>query len=67
MAKVIQSKSGKKIVLLNPAEKGKRFSRQLKSGKGFNGEKLTASQRAFRSGYLAARSDSAKAYKSKRK
>lgn len=64
MAKVIRHKSGKKVVLLNPAEKGKRYARQLKSGfVSETGEKLTKVDRAFRRGYLTARSDNAKAFK----
>lgn len=67
MAFTFQTKSGKKIVLLNPAEKGTRYSRQLKSGKDHQGNILTDTQKAFRSGYLTARQDSAKVYKSKLK
>ena len=52
------------IILRNPAEKGKRYARQLKKGYvSETGEKLTDKQKAWRSGYLSARSDSAKAYK----
>jgi hypothetical protein len=57
-----KTKSGKEIVLLNPAEKGKRFASQLKAGKvAETGEALTDTGRAFRSGYLTARSDNTKA------
>ena len=67
MAYVCKSKSGKKIVLRNPAEKGRRYARQLKSGKVTEtGKKLTKNQKSWRAGYLTARSDSAKAFKSKR-
>ena len=67
MAKVINTKSGKKIILRNPAEKAKRYSRQLKSGQVFEtGKKLTENDIAFRRGYLSARTDNAKAFKSKR-
>lgn len=51
------------IVLLNPAEKAKRYSRQMKNG--FireTGEKLSSNDMAYRAGYLSARRDSAKAY-----
>ena len=62
------------IILRNPAETGKRYARQLKNGKvAETGKSLTKEDKAFRKGYLTARSDSAKAYchnkgiKSKRK
>lgn len=68
MAVVIKSKSGKKIVLLNPAEKGKRYSRQIKSGKvNETGKKLKKTDIAFRLGYLQARQDNADCFKSKKK
>ena len=54
------------IVLRNPDEKAKRYSRQLKSGVvRETGERLTATDKAYRVGYLDARSDNAKAFKSK--
>ena len=63
MAKVIKTKGGKSIKLLNPAEKGKRYANQLKTGKvKETGKKLTDSEKAWRSGYLSARSDSADCY-----
>lgn len=53
------------IILRNPAEKAKRFARQMKNGYiSETGEVLTKEDKAFRAGYLAARSDSAKAYNS---
>lgn len=65
MAKTITTKNGKKITLRNPAEKGKRYASQLKSGiVQETGKKLKNTDRAFRFGYLKARSDNAKAYKS---
>lgn len=68
MASVVRTKKGNKIVLRNPSEKGKRYARQLKSGKvQETGKTLSNTDRAFRIGYLTARSDNAKAYKSKRK
>lgn len=54
------------IVLLNPSEKAKRYARQMK--KGYvqeTGEKLTATDIAFRAGYLAHSVDSSKAFRSK--
>ena len=56
------------IILRNPSEKGKRYARQLKNGKvAETGKSLSKEDRAFRSGYLTARSDSAKAYCHKHK
>ena len=65
MAKIINTKKGKKVVLRNPSEKAKRYARQLKSGQvQETGAKLKPTDKAFRIGYLTARSDNAKAYKS---
>lgn len=64
MAKIINTKKGKKVVLRNPSEKAKRYARQLKSGQvQETGAKLKPTDKAFRIGYLTARSDNAKAYK----
>ena len=61
-----RTKSG--IILRNPAEKARRYARQMKYGAiRETGEQLSATDMAFRAGYLQARSDSAKAYKAKRK
>lgn len=63
MASIVKTKTGKKIVLLNPAEKGKRFARQMKNGcVSETGEKISKNGMAFRAGYLTARGDSAKAH-----
>lgn len=60
---VYKTKNG--IILRNPAEKAKRYSRQLKSGVvRETGKKLSTTDRAYRAGYLDARNDSAKAFKS---
>ena len=68
MAKIINTKNGNKIVLRNPAEKGKRYARQLKNGKvDETGKALSPTDKAYRSGYLQARSDNAKAFNSKNK
>lgn len=78
MAVQVKNNNGKVITLLNPSEKSRKFASELKGnirytndGKlksGKNGELgLSDTQRAYRSGYLQARKDSAKAYKSKRK
>ena len=61
-----KTKSG--IVLLNPAEKGKRYARQMRNGYvSETGKKLDKVQKAYRAGYLDCRSDSAKAYNHNRK
>ena len=68
MAKIFNSKNGKKIVLRNPSEKGKRYARQLKNNRvDETGKELSKTDRAFRIGYLTSRSDNAKAYKHKQK
>ena len=68
MAKIINTRNGKKVVLRTPAEKGKRYARQLKSGRiQETGKALTKEDKAFRIGYLTSRSDNAKAYNSKLK
>lgn len=66
MAKIYTTKKGYKVVLRNPSEKAKRFAHQLKNGRVLEtSKKLTPTDRAYRIGYLSARSDNAKAYKSK--
>lgn len=68
MARVHTTKTGKKIILRNPAEKAKRYARQLKNGYVTEtGEKITKDGRAYRAGYLDSRKDSAKAWKYNRK
>lgn len=71
MAHIVRGRSKKSgnyaIVLRNPAEKAERFAGQLKTGKvKETGKKLTNVDRAYRCGYLDARSDNAKAFKAKR-
>ena len=68
---------GRKFTALNPSGKGAKYAKELKDGKrvtnsgspklNVNGKQmsLTKEQRAFRSGYLQARKDSANAYKAK--
>lgn len=74
MAVKITNKKGKTITLLNPAEKAAKAAAELKIGvHGTNDKKikrdqygnaipLTDTQKAWRSGYLAARKDSAACY-----
>ena len=52
MATLIETKNGKKIVLLNPAERGKRYSRELEKGIKHDGTPLTDTEAAFRMGVL---------------
>ncbi|MDE6201543.1 MAG: hypothetical protein K2M47_06690 [Clostridiales bacterium] len=79
MAKHVTTKSGKKITLLNPAEKGRKFAAELKRNvhatndhkikRDDNGKEipLTDTQKAWRSGYLAARKDNANCHKAKQR
>lgn len=70
----VKNRRGRTVTLLNPAEKGKKYAHELKTGFNFtNAGKvvtdedgplpLNRAQKAFRSGYLKSRSDSSKAYK----
>ena len=64
MAVTVINRKGQTITLLNPSEKGQLYARELKDN--YNprtGDGLTKGQRAYRSGYLDARKDNAKAYK----
>lgn len=77
--RIFSKKTGKEITLLNPSEKATKFAYELKGNiattnegvvkvdKNGNYQKLTDKQRAFRSGYLTSRTDSANAYKAKNK
>ncbi len=63
-----KSKNGKDFTLLNPDEKARKSAVELKTGKNvYTGETLTATQKAYRSGYLASRKDSANCYNAKNK
>ena len=76
MAVIVKNHRGKEVVLLNPQEKRNKYFCELKHGvkctnagecKIRNGKnvKLKDTERAYRSGYLAAQKDSAKAFKSR--
>ncbi len=65
MAKLIKTKSGKEIALLNPSERAKKYSRELKHGKKRNGQPLTEAEAGFRMGVLNERSLQAKIYNRK--
>ena len=62
MATLINTKNGKKIILLNPAERGKRYSRELANGRKHDGTPLTETEAAFRMGVLNERKTQAKIY-----
>ena len=74
---ILTTADGKVIRLMNPAEKGKKAAFELKTGVKYtnlgqvktdkNGTpiKLKPKEKSWRSGYLDARSDNAKAYKAK--
>lgn len=79
MAKTVKTKKGNTIVLLNPAEKGAKFAKELRSKYRLTNDlnvkcdndgvplELSKEARAYRSGYLAARKDSANCYKAQQK
>lgn len=61
-----RNRFGQERQLLNPAQKGRRYAKELKTGRNmYNGYYLRPNQKSFRSGYLKARTDSANAFKSK--
>lgn len=74
---VVDVNTGVRKKLLNPAGKGRKFAAELKSNKHYTNDgktkvtksgklkRLTDTERSYRSGYLQARQDSAKAFKSK--
>ena len=78
MARKVRTKNGNTITLLNPAEKSKKYAKELRTGKKYtndgavkkdnNGKviKLGKKERAYRGGYLDGRKENAKAYKSKK-
>lgn len=75
MARQVKNRNGRVITLLNPSEKGAKYASELRSGfpktndgrpkldKNNSQSRLTKEQRAYRSGYLDAQRDSAKAWK----
>lgn len=62
MATLIKTKSGKTVVLLNPAERSKRYAQELSNGKKLNGSSLTGAEAGFRMGVLNERKMQAKIY-----
>lgn len=68
MAVIVTDKKGRKKTLYNPAERASKYASDLKYGSDtVKGTKLSNTQKAFRSGYLKARKDSAEAWKSSQK
>ncbi len=79
MARVVENRDGKKVTLLNPHEKGKKYAEEIKNGirvtndgeikRNENGipMELTKEGKAYRAGYLDARKDAANAYKASKK
>lgn len=61
MATVIK-KGDKQIVLLNPAERAKRYARELANGTKHDGTPLTEAEAGFRMGVLNERKTQAKIY-----
>lgn len=62
-----KNRKGKWIMLLNPAQRGRKYAKDLSLGRdSVTGKPLRDTQKAHRSGYLKARSDNAKAYKSRK-
>lgn len=62
MATLIKTKNGKTVVLLNPAERSKRYARELSKGKKQDGTPLTEAEVGFRMGVLNERKMQAKIY-----
>lgn len=76
---VVNKKTGNVSVLLNPAQKGRKYAAELKHGKALTNslqrkknkdgsqKKLSVKQKAYRAGYLDARKDNAKCFKAIKK
>ncbi len=72
-----KTKRGKEVTLLNPAEKGRKYASELKNGQRYTNQgelkvdkdsnpmSLSREQRAYRSGYLDSRKDSARCWRAK--
>ena len=79
MAKKVKRQNGTSVTLLNPSEKGRKYAAELRAGihatndhkikRDKNGSPilLTDTEKAWRSGYLASRKDSANCWKAKQK
>ena len=63
MARVHKTKKGYKFILRTPKEKAKRYRRQLNNGiVAETHKKLSATDKAYRYGYLDSRKDIAKVF-----
>ena len=63
----IRKDTGEAFTVFNPSEKSQKYAYDLHIGiDSVSGEKLTTAKKAWRSGYLQARKDNAKAYKAKK-
>ena len=79
MAVMVRNRRGKKVTLLNPAEKGQKYACELgnnvrltndgsiKFRKNGKPKHLSDTAKSYRAGYLQARKDNAKAYKHNKK
>lgn len=65
MATIINTKNGKKVVLLNPAERSKRYARELSNGRKQDGTPLTETEAAFRMGRSERTQNAAKIFNRK--
>ncbi len=77
MAVIVKNRRGQSVTLLNPSEKGQKMFDELqndvhitndgmiKTDKNGKPRKLSDTQKAYRSGYLAAQKDSRRAFMSK--
>lgn len=66
MATIITTKSGKRVVLPDPAERSRRYARELKSGVKYDGSPLSATEAAFRIGVQNERKTQAKIFNRKK-
>lgn len=62
MAKIVKTKSGKEVVLLNPSERARRYSIELSTRSKVDGTPLTEAESGFRMGVLNERKLQAKIY-----
>ncbi len=79
MARQVQGKNGRTVTLLNPSEKGRKYADELSNGVKLTNDEhlkmdkfnrpipLSDTEKAWRSGYLAARKDSASCWKAQQK
>ena len=77
--RTVTNRRGKRVTLLNPAEKGRKAAAELQMGIKITNDgvvktdkrgdpiALTDKERAWRSGYLSARQDNAKCYNAQQK